>query len=231
MTKIAVITGANRGLGWGAARKLAKEGYELVLLGRNLAAIEKKAGELERESGVRAHSIPIDLSQDSSIERAAHMIRERFSTGIDLLINNAGIFPESASESYDAAKVKEAMQVNALGPLRFTVLLGPLLMRKRGVVVNVSSGMGGLADMQGEFPGYRLSKTALNAATRYLSQEWKDAGVRVNSVCPGWVKTDMGGPGAERTIEEGVSSILWAAKVPAEGPTGGFYRDGKSLDW
>jgi NAD(P)-dependent dehydrogenase (short-subunit alcohol dehydrogenase family) len=172
----------------------------------------------------------LDLSDDTSIEKAAGAIRELYPDGLDLLVNNAGMFPEDAG-AFPPEQVRRAFQTNALGPLQFSLLLGPLLAKRRGVVVNVSSGMGALHDMGPGHPAYRISKTALNAVTRYLSQEWLASGVRVNSVCPGWVRTDMGGPGANRSVEEGVNSILWAAHVPADGPTGGFFRDGKRLDW
>ena len=101
----------------------------------------------------------------------------------------------------------------------------------RGTVVNVSSGMGQLSDMNGCCPGYRLSKTALNAVTRILADELKHTAIRVNSVCPGWVKTDMGGAGAERSVQEGAAGIVWAACLPDDGPSGGFFRDGKPIPW
>jgi NAD(P)-dependent dehydrogenase (short-subunit alcohol dehydrogenase family) len=230
MTKIAVVTGANRGMGWGTSLALAKKGFEVALLGRDEEKISNRARQLEDEGG-RAAAVALDLAESASIQRAAKLLRERYPSGIDLLVNNAGVFLESADKPYDPAIVAKTMQINALGPLEFSLALGESLRQRRGVVVNVSSGMGGLTEMNGGYPGYRLSKTALNAATRYLSQEWKSAGVRVNSVCPGWVRTDMGGAGAERSIEEGVASILWAALLPEDGPTGGFFRDGQPLAW
>ena len=100
-----------------------------------------------------------------------------------------------------------------------------------GRVVNVSSGMGSLSDMGGRSLGYKASKTALNALTRVLAGEVKGEGIKVNAVCPGWVRTDMGGPSASRSLEQGASGIVWAATLPEDGPSGGFFRDGKPLDW
>ena len=100
-----------------------------------------------------------------------------------------------------------------------------------GRVVNISSGMGALEEMGGGSPAYRVSKTALNALTRILASELRGTGILVNSVCPGWVQTDMGGPGASRGIEEGVDTPVWAATLPNNGPTGGFFRDRRQIPW
>lgn len=226
--KIAAVTGANRGLGKGTARALVQNGYEVLLLGRNRDALETVKRELP--PGTCLGVIELDLSEPSSIERAASEVKRLAPDGLDLLVNNAGVLLDRDG-NYDAAKARDTLQINTLGPLQLSMALAPLLIKRRANVVNVSSGMGGLAEMGGGYPGYRISKAGINAVTRYLSQEWKSAGVRVNSVCPGWVKTDMGGAGAERSIEEGVKSILFAALLDANGPTGGFFRDGKPLAW
>jgi NAD(P)-dependent dehydrogenase (short-subunit alcohol dehydrogenase family) len=223
--KIAAVTGANRGLGWGTAQALAGRGYRLILLGRNLPALEAKAKEIP---GARA--VALDLANPESIEKAAQEVRAIAPEGLDILVNNAGVFLEK-NGAYSPEEVRDTLQINTLGPLQLSVALGDLLHRRTGAVVNVSSGMGQLSEMNGGYPGYRISKTALNAVTRYLSEEWKESGVRVNSICPGWVRTDMGGAQAERSVEEGVASILYAALLPKGGPTGGFFRDGKRIDW
>lgn len=227
MTRIAAVTGAARGLGWGTAKALARNGFHVALLGRDQHRLAERRSELEAAGG-RATVIPLDLADPSSVDRAAEAVNRAFPGGLHVLVNNAGIFPEKSGD-YDPRLVRDTMQVNALGPLQFSLALAHVLQMARANVVNVSSGMGGLTEMNGGYPAYRLSKVALNGVTRYLSQEWP--GVRVNSVCPGWVKTDMGGTGATRTVEEGVASILWAALLPEGGPTGGFYRDGKALAW
>jgi NAD(P)-dependent dehydrogenase (short-subunit alcohol dehydrogenase family) len=223
--KIAAITGANRGLGWGTAQALAGKGYQVILLGRNLPALETKAKELPG-----AKAVGLDLAHPESIEKAAQEVRAIAPAGLDILVNNAGVFLEK-NGTYSPEEVRATLQVNTLGPLQFSLALGDPLRRREGSVVNVSSGMGQLSEMNGGYPGYRISKTALNAVTRYLSAEWKESGVRVNSICPGWVRTEMGGPQAERSVEEGVASILYAALLPKGGPTGGFFRDGKRLEW
>lgn len=227
MKKIALVTGAARGLGWGTALALAKQDFHLGLLGRDAVKLEARKREIENAGG-EASVFALDLSDPASIERAVAEVNGTFSGGVHVLVNNAGIFPEKDG-AYDRAKVEQTLQTNTLGPLQFSMGLASLLRKGNANVVNVSSGMGGLTEMAGGYPAYRISKTALNAVTRYLSQEWK--GLRVNSVCPGWVKTDMGGAGAERELAEGVASILWAATLPESGPTGGFYRDGKPLAW
>lgn len=228
MKRIVIITGSTRGLGWGTAQALAKKGFTVALLGRNPAKLEERAREL-REQAEEVYFFPLDLAETASIKNASRWVAETFPDGFDLLVNNAGIFAEANAAPYSSEKTALTMQVNTLGPLQLTSAIMPLLARRHGNVVNVSSGMGSLTEMDAGYVGYRLSKAALNAATRVLSQEWPAC--RVNSVCPGWVRTDMGGPGAERSIEEGVSSILWAALLGKDGPSGGFYRDGKPLPW
>jgi NAD(P)-dependent dehydrogenase (short-subunit alcohol dehydrogenase family) len=227
MKKIAVITGANRGLGWGAAQALAEKEFDLVLLGRDRTKLEARAKELK---GERVQVVELDLSKPASIEKAVGELKKLYPEGVDVVLNNAGVFLEKDS-GYNPNLVRETLQTNTLGPLEFAVGVGELLKKKKGVLVNVSSGMGQLSEMEGGSPGYRISKTALNAVTRILAAEWKSAGVRVNSICPGWVKTDMGGSEAERTVEESVKGFVWAATIPSDGPTGKFFRDGKEISW
>ena len=124
----------------------------------------------------------------------------------------------------------EIFNTNTLGAVRLIQALGPL-MKPNGRIVNVSSGMGQLSDMDSRVLGYRLSKTALNAVTRVFSRELEKQNIKVNSVCPGWVQTDMGGPNATRTPAEGAASVLWAARLGPDGPSGGFFRDGKEIPW
>ena len=130
----------------------------------------------------------------------------------------------------DPAIVRRTFETNTLGPLMVSQALIPL-MQGSGRVVNVSSGMGQLAEMNGGYPGYRLSKAALNALTRILADELKGTGVKVNSVCPGWVRTDMGGADAPRTPKQGAETIVWLATLPDDGPTGGFFRDKQPIPW
>lgn len=227
--KVAVITGATRGLGWGCAEALAAKGYLVALLGRDPKKLEERVAELKKKDQ-QAKAFAVDMADPASIEKASALLLAEYKDGIDVLINNAGVLLD-AEGGYSREKVETTLRTNTLGPLQLSVALAPLVAKRKGNIVNVSSGMGELHAMGPGYPGYRISKTALNAVTCWLSAEWKGKGVRVNSVCPGWVKTDMGGAGAERSIPEGVSSILWAAFLEEGGPTAGFFRDGKPLAW
>ncbi len=170
------------------------------------------------------------MASDESCARLAEL------GPVDVLVNNAGVIAESGESSRDALSVsadllRTAFESNTLGAYRTIQALAPgMRERSYGRIVNVSSGMGQLSDMNGGHPAYRLSKTALNALTRIFAQELGPS-VLVNSVCPGWVKTDMGGPGATLEIEEGVQTIVWAATLPDDGPTGGFFRNKQPIPW
>ncbi len=132
----------------------------------------------------------------------------------------------------DASLLRETFETNTLGPLFVAIALVPLMRRNDyGRIVNVSSGMGQLSDMDGGYPGYRISKTALNAVTVILARELEDTNIKVNAVCPGWVRTDMGGASATRSPEEGADTIVWLATLPDDGPSGGFFRDRRPIDW
>jgi NAD(P)-dependent dehydrogenase (short-subunit alcohol dehydrogenase family) len=227
--KTAVITGATRGLGLGCAEALAEKGYLVYLLGRDPKRLEEAQRAFSAKDR-QAKTVTVDLADPLSIEKASAQLLQECASGIDVLINNAGILID-AEGGYSREKVATTLQTNTLGPLQLAVALAPLVAKRRGNIVNVSSGMGELHAMGAGYPGYRISKTALNGVTCWLSAEWSGKGVRVNSVCPGWVKTDMGGAGAERSIPEGVKSILFAALLEEGGPTAGFFRDGKKLEW
>lgn len=216
--KIAVVTGAGRGLGLGTAQALAKEGFHVLMLGRNLEKISEKAKE------IKGTALELDLLDKKSIEACAKKITELCPEGIDVLVNNAGVLLDQGG--WDMEATQKTMLTNTIGPMHLTQLLRPLLEKRKANIVNVSSGMGQLSEMGPGYPAYRLSKTAMNAFTKNISQEWK--AIKINSVCPGWVKTDMGGAEAERELSEGVASIMWATNAKE---TGGFFRDGKRLDW
>jgi NAD(P)-dependent dehydrogenase (short-subunit alcohol dehydrogenase family) len=223
---VALVTGANRGLGHEAARQLAERGYEVIVSARD----EGKARAAAEELGGRA--LALDVSDAGSIERAAGSVADD-PGALDVLINNAGIGSDFgvAGAEPDFAAIQRALDTNFFGAYRLTVALLPLLRAaEHPRVVNVSSGMGAVSEMGGWSPGYRVSKAALNAMTRILATELEDAGVKVNSACPGFVATDMGGPmGAQKSVEDGASGIVWLATLPDDGPTGGFFRDGKPI--
>jgi NAD(P)-dependent dehydrogenase (short-subunit alcohol dehydrogenase family) len=223
---VALVTGANRGIGRETARQLAERGYDVIVSARNA----DKAREAAQAVGGRP--LELDVSDTGSIERAAAELRREPGT-LDVLVNNAGVGTDwgvsGADPDFDA--IQRALDTNFFGAYRLTVALLPLLRESEHPrVVNVSSGMGGITEMGGWSPGYRVSKAALNAMTRILSTELADAGFRVNSACPGFVNTDMGGQfGAKKPVEDGAAGIVWLATLADDGPTGGFFRDGQPI--
>ena len=236
MKKIAVVTGANRGLGFETCRQLAKKGYTVILTSRDAKKGEEAASALKKD-GLEILNHKLDVTSLPDIQNFAQYLTKEFGR-LDVLINNAGIFldgRESGSTSVLDAKletVKQTIETNVYGPFMLCQSLIPLMVKNRyGRVVNVSSGMGQLKEMNGGFPAYRISKTAINALTRIFNDEFSDKNILVNSICPGWVKTDMGGDGAELEITEGVDTIVWAATLPDGSPSGGFFRDRKQIPW
>jgi NAD(P)-dependent dehydrogenase (short-subunit alcohol dehydrogenase family) len=196
-----------------------------VLLGsRDLEKGERAAHEL----GGDVRAIRLDVSDPAGVAAAAAGIDR-----LDVLVNNAAISYDTWQSGVDADldEVREAFETNLLGAWRVTQAVLPLLRRSRAPrIVNVSSGAGALTDMGGGTPAYRTSKAALNALTRILAAELRRDGILVNAVCPGWVATDMGGRGG-RPVADGAAGIVWAATLPDGGPTGGFFRDGRPIDW
>lgn len=237
--KIAVVTGANRGLGFETARQLAKQDYLVVLTGRREKEITAAADRLRKEGLAVDHRF-MDVTDDGSIEGLATYLERQYGR-VDVLVNNAGAFFESSAargsrspSSLETPRdiLLKTFDTNTAGAFVVAVTLIPLMQKNGyGRIVNVSSGMGAITEMTGQWPGYRISKAALNAVTRILADELKDTRIKVNSVCPGWVRTDMGGRDATRSIEEGVDTIVWAATLPDDGPTGGFFRDRKPASW
>jgi NAD(P)-dependent dehydrogenase (short-subunit alcohol dehydrogenase family) len=232
--KIALITGANRGLGFETAKKLAEMGSEVVVTSRSpekgKAAVAKISG-----MGVKVHFQTLDSSNEESILGVGKFLKSEFGR-LDILVNNAGVFLEEISKpspfSTSGETFRKTFETNTLGPFLLCQQLLPLMIKNNwGRIVNVSSGMGQLSDMGAGYPAYRMSKSALNAVTRVFAAETQGKNILVNSVCPGWVKTDMGGAGAQRELAEGIAGIVWAATLPDGGPSGGFFRDGKQIDW
>lgn len=232
---VALITGGNRGLGRETARQLAAQGYRVLLGARDLEAGRAIARELgDSISTGSVEAVELDVTSSEQAARLRGVV-ERLGR-LDALVNNAGITGSSAYRTsildLDLGDFAQVMDVNVTGALRVSSAVVPLMRaRGRGCIVNVSSGMGQLLDMGQGAPAYRLSKTALNAFTRVLSQELSETRIRVNAVCPGWVRTDLGGPNASLSVEEGVRGIVWAATLAEDGPTGGFFRHGKPIDW
>jgi NAD(P)-dependent dehydrogenase (short-subunit alcohol dehydrogenase family) len=233
MQKVAVVTGANRGMGFEASRQLATMGMQVILTSRDPEKGQKAAEQLHTE-GLEVTYCPLDVANPESIASLSQFVREKFGR-LDVLVNNAGLMIDSPDISVFDAKVdtlRKTMETNVYGPLQLIQALVPLMKEHDyGRIVNVSSGMGQLTDMGGGYPGYRLSKTSLNALTRIFADELKGTHILINTMCPGWVKTDMGGPGATRTPEQGVDTMVWLATLPDDGPTGAFFRDRKPIPW
>jgi NAD(P)-dependent dehydrogenase (short-subunit alcohol dehydrogenase family) len=229
---VALVTGANRGIGREVARQLAERGYVVVVSARDPKQAERAAAEIGESTGGETVALTLDVADPQSIARAGARVKE--SPGrLDVLVNNAGVGTDFgvAGTEPDFEAIQRALETNFYGAYRLTIALLDLLRASEHPrIVNVSSGMGGVAEMGGWSPGYRVSKAALNALTRILSTELAGDGFLINSACPGFVKTDMGGPmGAQKPVEEGAAGIVWLATLPDDGPTGGFFRDGKPV--
>ena len=235
--RFAVVTGATSGFGRATAAHLAAEGFDLALLVRNEERGRAVGEELCASHGISVEIVRADLSSLNDVDRAGRRLAAA-GRPIDLLVNNAGAIFERQADRWDvgvlevdAETVAIAFDTNTLGAYRMMSRALPLMNDAGfGRIVNVTSGMGQLNDMGSGYPAYRMSKAALNAATRIFAHE-AGPNVKVNCVCPGWVKTDMGGSGATRELDEGVAGIVWAATLPDDGPSNGFFRDAKPLDW
>ncbi len=233
--KVAVVTGGNRGLGFEASRQLAKQEYHVILTSRDEIK-GKAAAENLRNEGLSVQFYPLDVTSDVSSRQLAEFIRQEFRK-LDVLVNNAGIYldVQATSNKIVTAKIEtlqKTFETNIYGVLLVTQALIPLMKEQNyGRIVNVSSSMGQLTNMEGGSPGYRISKTAVNAITRIFAGELQGTNILVNAVCPGWVKTDMGGPEAPRTPEQGSDTIVWLATLPDGSATGGFFRDRQPIDW
>jgi NAD(P)-dependent dehydrogenase (short-subunit alcohol dehydrogenase family) len=177
-------------------------------------------------------ALAVDVADPASVEAARSLVEAQIGR-LDVLVNNAAILydTDQQARSADLRVVQQALDTNLFGAWRMCQAFIPLLRRSgHGRIVNVSSEAGSLAAMGGGTPAYSTSKVALNALTRMLADELRGERILVNSVCPGWVATDMGGAGG-RPVAEGAASVMWAALLPDNGPTGGFFRDGKPLGW
>jgi NAD(P)-dependent dehydrogenase (short-subunit alcohol dehydrogenase family) len=232
--RIAVVTGANRGLGLETCRQLATIGYRVVLTSRDRAKGAAAAGKL-RAQGLDVHHSALDVTDPASVTALTGHLQSAFGR-VDALVNNAGILsPEDERRNaltVDNQVVRETLETNTIGALRMCQALLPLMREHNyGRVVNVSSMLGQISSMGGGWPAYRISKVALNAVTRIVAAEVAGSNILVNSACPGWVRTDMGGRGAPRSVEEGADTIVWLATLPDGGPSGGFFQDRRAIDW
>lgn len=235
--KVAVISGGNRGIGLEIGRQLLAEGVSLMLGSRDVEKGRRAAQQLlsqVKPDTAEVHCAQLDVADDASVAAFAAETARHFGQ-CDILINNAGVMPEARDGSLMQTSPDlflEIFDINVVGSVRMCQAFVPM-MKKRGYgrIVNLSSGLGQLERMGAGLPGYRLSKTAMNALTRTLAAELHGSGILVNAVSPGWVKTDMGGPNADRSVEEGAETATWLALLPSNGPTGGFFRDKKAIVW
>ena len=227
--QVALVSGANRGIGREIVRQLAERGIVTILGSRDEEKGRAAAEGIDGEVHVRR----LDVTDEKGIQNLARSVEEEFGR-LDILVNNAGVSIDRGQRGVDADLdvVKETLEMNLFGAWRLCEAFVPLMQRNGyGRIVNISSGMGALEEMGGGSPAYRISKTALNALTRILASELRGSGVLVNSVCPGWVRTDMGGSSASRSVEEGADTPVWAATLPNNGPTGGFFRNRRQIPW
>lgn len=233
-SKIALVTGGNRGIGFEIVKGLAKAGLEVCLTSRDMEKGRAAAKRLSAD-GLKVHVFECDVARSESL-RALHTDLMKTFGRLDVLINNAGVFLDSQKDpnaiSVQTEVLRATMETNVYGPYQLCQMFLPEMKKNNyGRVVNMSSGMGQLSEMNGGCPGYRISKVSLNALTRIFSEEMKHTNVLVNSMCPGWVKTDMGGAQAPRTPEQGADTAIWLATLEDGGPSGLFFRDRERIPW
>jgi NAD(P)-dependent dehydrogenase (short-subunit alcohol dehydrogenase family) len=229
--KTAVVTGANKGIGHEVARQLVSRGFHVFVGARN-SENGRKATEALQKNGAMATFVSLDVSDPESIRNAVHFVSAA-ADHLDVLVNNAGVILEGDNSitQLDSETVTQTFQTNTLGPLLVTQAFLPLLSKSNDPrVINVSSGGGQLADgMDTWAPAYCLSKTALNAVTCLFAAALPN--FSINAVCPGWVRTDMGGANATRSVEQGADTIVWLATEAPATLTAKFLRDRKVIAW
>jgi NAD(P)-dependent dehydrogenase (short-subunit alcohol dehydrogenase family) len=223
--KRALVTGGNRGIGFAIAQGLLAKGYEVIITARSLDSAKQAAEKLQGT----VIPIELDVSRDRSIELAVKTLHQTIDR-LDVLINNAGIYPDNSVNILTISRelLDAAMNTNTFGVILMVQAFLPLLEKSQDArVINVSSGMGALDGLTTTAPSYCLSKFALNGATIMLSQSLSSKGIVVNSMCPGWVRTDMGGASAPRSPEQGADTAIWLATEASRSYSGKFFRDRK----
>ena len=230
--KIAIVSGANRGIGFETCRQLSQLGFLTILTSRDENK-GKAAVELLQQEGGDLIYHQLDVAELNSITRLASYVKENFDR-CDILINNAGVFLDRGKSVFDVPLevLQETLEINFFGALNMCRAFVPFMrVHQYGRIVNVSSGMGSIANMAGYSAAYKLSKLVMNAMTRIMADEIKDINIKVNTMAPGWVRTDMGGPSAPRSLAQGADTIIWLATLPDDGQTGGFFEDRKPIAW
>jgi len=231
-TRVALVTGANRGIGLEVCRQLAEQGLRVILTGRDRGNAEAAAAEL-RAGNLDVTAVALDVTDSASIRACEREVTRRFDR-VDVLVNNAAVLMAEGAALLEmpADQFRATFETNVFGVLEVCQAFMPgMIARSYGRVVNVSSGAGQMSSMTTYAPAYSISKATLNALTIQLAASTKGGGVLVNCVNPGWVRTRMGGRGAPRSVEEGAETIVWLATLPANGPTGKFFSDRRAVDW
>jgi NAD(P)-dependent dehydrogenase (short-subunit alcohol dehydrogenase family) len=228
LDRTALVTGGNRGIGFEACRQLARAGLRVVLTARDVVKGEEAAQAL-RDEGLEVLFEQLDVTDGGSVEACARRLSDA-GTDIDVLVNNAGVYPTEGVFQVDEETFRGALEINTLGPFRTCRAFVPAMVRRGyGRVVNVSSGGGSFGEGIGPV-AYGASKAALNALTVKVAEAAR-GDVKANAMCPGWVRTDMGGAGAPRSPEQAADTLVWLATLPPDGPNGGFFRDRRPIPW
>ena len=239
--RIALVTGANRGLGFAICRQLAQKGIAVILAARDPDKGRAACAQLNREGFDVCHTVQLDVNSEDSIQSTIEQLSKSFGR-LDILVNNAGIVVDDKATILDmkANVLQTTLKTNFYGPLALCQGCIPIMRaRNYGRIVNISSTLGSLTDITdfdslysgSQTPAYRLSKTLLNGITALIAREVKDDNILVNSVCPGWIRTDMGGNQAPLSPEEGADTPVWLATLPDGGPSGGFFRQRERIGW
>ncbi|SMQ77663.1 NAD(P)-dependent dehydrogenase, short-chain alcohol dehydrogenase family [Bacillus sp. OV166] len=230
--KVALVTGGNRGIGFELVKQLALNGFKVILASRD-PEMGHEATQRLKESNLDVSFVVIDIDNQESIHQAAITVNERYGR-LDVLINNAGVYLDENKKlvAMDPSILERTLTTNFFGAYHVIRSFIPVMEKQGyGRIINVSSEYGAMSEMSYQGVGaYKLSKFALNGLTRLVAAEI-NGDIKINAVDPGWVSTDMGGPTAPRTPRQAAESILWLATIGPEGPNGGFFRDGKRIDW
>ena len=228
--KQALVTGGNRGIGFAIAQGLLTKGYKVILTSRSLNSAKQAAKNLNGP----VIPLALDVSDDSSIKQAVQTLKSQGINHLDVLINNAGVYPDNSVDILTISRelLDSAMNTNTFGVVCMVQTFLPLLEAAENArIINVSSGMGALDGLTTTAPSYCLSKLALNGATIMLAQLLRSKNIVVNAMCPGWVRTDMGGSSAPRSPEQGADTAIWLATEASGKGSGKFWRDRNIIDF
>jgi NAD(P)-dependent dehydrogenase (short-subunit alcohol dehydrogenase family) len=227
--RYALVTGGNKGIGFAICQGLLKAGFEVVMAARSP---DNAKAAIEQLQSAQVHPLVLDVADDDSIDRAVAAYRQEFEQ-LDVLVNNAGIYPDEGVNilTIERELLAQTMNTNAFGAIRTTQAFLPLLANAAARVINVSSSYGALAGLSADVPSYCLSKLALNGATIMLATALKPQGIAVYAMCPGWVRTDMGGASADRSPEQGADTAIWLATEASHDLSGKFFRDRQEISY